>query len=159
VKEKNIKLFSDHKVFSETEMHSRYDILLEGYVKVISIEAFTMLDIARKDILPAVLNYSKSVADTAIAKKALIPSLALACEEALLNKLAFLTDSLANKIETLADAMAGNGVGDLLEHATYSRDKLVPAMAELRAVADELETIVSKDFWPFPTYGDLLFNI
>ncbi len=159
VKEKNIKLFTSHKVFSETEMHSRYDILLEGYVKVISIEAFTMLDIARKDILPAVLAYSKSVADTAIAKKALIPSLALACEEALLSKLAFLTDSLSAKIEALANAMTDNGFGELLTHATHSRDKLVPAMAELRAVADELETIVSKDFWPFPTYGDLLFNI
>ncbi len=159
VKEKNIKLFTDHKVFSETEMHSRYDILLEGYVKVISIEAFTMLDMARKDILPAVLAYSKTVADTAVAKKALIPSLPLACEEALLSKLSALTDSLSAKIEALADAMADNGAGDLLAHATYSRDKLVPAMTELRAVADELETLVSKDFWPFPTYGDLLFNI
>ncbi len=159
VKEKNIKLFTAHKVFSESEMHSRYEILMEGYVKVISIEAFTMLDIARKDILPAVLAYSKSVADTALSKKALIPSLSLNCEEALLLKLSVLTDSLSQKIEALADAMADNGAPDLNTHATHSRDKLVPAMVELRAVADELETIVSKDFWPFPTYGDLLFNI
>ncbi len=159
VKEKNIKLFTAHKVFSETEMHSRYEILLESYVKVISIEAFTMLDIARKDILPAVLAYSKTVADTALSKKALIPSLNLNCEEALLLKLSVLTDSLSQKIEALANAMADNGAPDLLTHATHSRDKLVPAMVELRAVADELETIVSKDFWPFPTYGDLLFNI
>lgn len=159
VKEKNIKLFTSHKVFSETEMHSRYEILLEGYCKVLSIEAFTMLDMARKDILPAVLKYSKSVADTALSKKALIPSLNLSCEETLLNKLSVLTDSFAQKIEALANAMADNGASDLLAHATHSRDKLVPTMAELRVVADELETIVAKDFWPFPTYGDLLFNI
>ncbi len=159
VKEKNIKLFTAHKVFSETELHSRCEILREGYVKVINIEAFTMLDMARKDILPAVLRYSKSVADTAISKKALIPALNLACEEALLSKLSFLTDSLFSRIEALANAMTDNGVGDLLEHAIHSRDKLVPAMAELRAVADELETIVSKECWPFPAYGDLLFNI
>jgi glutamine synthetase len=159
VKEKNIKLFTSHKVFSETEMHSRYEILLEGYCKVLSIEAFTMLDMARKDILPAVLNYSKSVADTALSKKALLPSLNLVCEESLLNKLSVLTNSFAQKIEALADAMADNGAADLFTHATHSRDKLVPAMTELRAVADELETIVAKDFWPFPTYGDLLFNI
>ncbi len=159
VKEKNIKLFTSHKVFSETEMHSRYEILLEGYCKVLSIEAFTMLDIARKDILPAVLAYSKAVADTAVSKKALLPSLSLSCEEALLSKLSGLTDSFAKKIEALADAMAENGAADLLAHATHGRDALVPAMAELRAVADELETIVAKDYWPLPSYGELLFNI
>ncbi len=159
VKEKNIKLFTAHKVFSETEIHSRYEILLENYIKVISIEAFTMLDMARKDILPAVLAYSKAVADTAVSKKALIPSLALSCEESLLLKLSVLTDSLSQKIEALANAMADNGAADLLAHATHSRDKLVPAMAELRAVADELETLVSKEYWPFPSYGELLFNI
>jgi glutamine synthetase len=159
VKEKNIKLFTSHKVFSEAEIHSRYEILLENYIKVINIEAFTMLDMARKDILPAVLAYSKAVADTAASKKALIPSLSLSCEEALLTKLSVLADSLSQKIEALANVMADNSAPDLLAHAIHSRDKLVPAMAELRAVADELETLVAKEYWPFPTYGELLFNI
>ena len=159
VKEKNIKLFTAHKVFSETEMHSRYDILLEGYIKVISIEAFTALDIARKDILPAVLSFSKAVADTALSKKALLPSLNLAAEEVLLTKLSVLTDSLSSKIEALADALAESSGSDLLAHAKHSHHKLVPAMTELRAVADELETIVGKEYWPLPTYGELLFNV
>ena len=159
VKEKNIKLFTSHKVFSETEMHSRYEILVEGYIKVINIEAYTALDIARKDILPAVLAFSKSVADTALSKKALLPSLNLAAEEALLTKLSVLTDSLVSKIEALADSLADGSGSDLLAHAKHSHHKLVPAMAELRAVADELETIVGKEYWPLPTYGELLFNV
>jgi glutamine synthetase len=159
IKEKNIRLFTAHKVFSETEIHSRYDIVLENYVKVVNIEAYTMLDIARKDILPAALSYSKSVADTALSKKMLIPTLSLACEEALLRKLSVLTASLDSKIEALADAVAGNKAEDLLAHAIHSRESLLPAMAELRIVADELETLVAKDFWPLPSYGELLFNI
>ncbi len=158
VKEKNIKLFTDHKVFSETEMRSRYEILVESYIKVINIEAFTALDMARKDILPAVLAFSKVVADTALSKKSLLPTLNLVAEEVLLTKLSALTNSLSAKIEALSNIMAESSP-DLLSHAKHSRDKLVPAMNELRAVADELETIVAKEYWPMPTYGELLFNV
>ena len=121
--------------------------------------SYTALDIARKDILPAVLAFSKSVADTALSKKALLPNLNLAAEEALLTKLSVLTDSLVSKIEALADSLADGSGSDLLAHAKHSHHKLVPAMAELRAVADELETIVGKEYWPLPTYGELLFNV
>ena len=157
--DKNIKLFTTHKVFSETEIRSRTDILLENYVKVISIEAFTMLEMARKDILPSVLSYTKAIADEVISKKAVLVSLDVSAEEALLTKLSTLTGLLSKKIEALANAMADNGESDHLKHAKHSRDHLIPAMAELRAVADELETIVAKAYWPYPTYGDLLFNI
>ena len=159
VSEKNIKLFTAHKVFSETEMHSRYEILMENYCKVLSIEAFTMLEMARRDILPATLAYSKAIADVALSKKALLPTLNCISEETLLQKLSYLCDSLTKKIEALSNALAENGFDCLLSHAKHSRDTLVPAMAELRAVADELETIVAKEYWPYPTYGDLLFNI
>ena len=139
-------------------MYSRYEILLESYNKVINIEALTMLDMAKKEIGPAVTTYVRELCDTVIAKKTIgIDELA---EQTIAEKIAKLESCFYKKIASLEDALCrACGKSDALALAQYSRDTIIPAMQELRAVADELETNVAEDYWPMPTYGDLLFGV
>ena len=156
--EKNVKLFTTHKVYSETEIHARYEIKLEEYVKVLNIEAETALMMAQREILPAVMRYTGDMAKRAADVRAL--SLPTKAEDALLPKLCADTDELYESVEALKAAIAGaDHDADALSAAVYEHDVVIPAMNRMRAVADELETMVDESAWPFPTYGDLLFRV
>jgi len=160
VAEKNIELFVKHGVFSESEVHSRYEIKLENYVKVINIEAQTTADMARKLILPAALEYSKEIAKEAELKKAVAPTIPLDTEIALLNKLSTESAELAAAIDALDKAIAGQDNGaEIIAEATYTRDSILAGMAEVRKHADALEVLVAKKYWPMPTYQDLLLYV
>jgi len=159
ISDKNIGFFTRYGIFTAEEMHSRYEIHLENYCKVISVEALTMLEMAKKDILPASLAYARILADGIAARKAVDAGLLEEEERSLLNKVSLLCGSLIKKTEALDRAMLGEHGEEGLAHATYMRDAVLPAMGELRAVGDELETLVPSDLWPFPTYGDLLFSV
>ena len=157
---KNVDMLTSLKVFSEKELHSRYEIMMENYCKTVSIEALTMVDMARKEILPAVEAYASSVASSAAAKKAVDPDLGCGYEKSLVRKLSALTDMIAARTDALDSAMVSlKTVEDITEEADRIRDVVIPRMAELRAAADEAETVTSEKYWPFPTYGDLLFGV
>ena len=156
--EKNIALYTRHKVFSETELHARYEILQENYRKVVRIEALTMIDMARKDILPAVSRYGAALATALDAKQrvgvndtyerecaAQISSLTGEMYEKLLH--------LERELDTLAT------VCDSAEQSMFYKERILPAMAELRRAGDALESVTAADYWPFPTYGELLFGV
>ena len=160
VSEKNVELFTKHKIFTKSEIVSRCEIMLENYCKVLHIEALTMLEMARKDILPAVVSYTNEVAKSVKLKKDIGISLENDAALDLCGKLSALTNSLYEKTNALEAAIDGeNKATGSLEASAYYRDELVPAMNALRAVADELETMVAEKHWPYPTYSELLFNI
>ena len=158
--EKSIKLFEKHGIFTATEVISRKEILLENYIKSINIEALTMLDMAKKEILPAVIKYNKEVFETLKVKQDLGLNISVEKEQSYAIKLSNLTESFMSKIDELDKVVieAKNNETEL-ETAKYYREYVFEAMQTLRMVADELETIVSLDNWPFPTYVDLLFYV
>ncbi len=158
--EKNIELFTCHKVFSETELNSRFEILLENYCKVLNIEALTMLDMVKKDILPAVTTYTGELADAAMAKKAFISSLECPYEKETVKKLSELTALTHANTKLLEKAVAdAKSVVGVYDTAVYYKDNVIKAMDDLRVVVDELEAITSTEYWPYPSYGDLLFGV
>ncbi|MEF2769639.1 MAG: glutamine synthetase III [Acutalibacteraceae bacterium] len=158
--EKNVKMLTSHKIFSPAELHSRYEILLENYSKTVNIEALTMVDMAKKEILPAVEKYTKSLADTLAAKKAAVAGLPCKYETAAVTKLSELSDSIADATDDLeAEIEKFQAIEDVTEAANDIRDVILGKMDSLRAVCDEAETITAKEFWPFPTYSDLLFSV
>ena len=154
---KNIELFKKHGIFSEVESMARYEIKLEEYSKIINIEALTMIDMAKKDIAPAVSSYSAELAATAISKKEL--GVNAKAELEVLTKISDLAAVLNDKIATLESAVIKAGEFELKEQADFFHDTVIPAMNELRLVADELETLTAEAYWPFPGYGDLLFSV
>ena len=156
---KNIELFEEFGIFSEAEVRARYEVSLENYTKALHIEALTMLDMAKKQIVPAVAAYMGDLADTACSKKALSSALSTRAEETLLAKLSAGADMLVEKIDELQAAVDGASRGYSLQEAACYKDRVLPKMAELRAVADALELATGKDYWPFPTYADLLFGV
>ena len=158
--EKNIALFTRHRVYSGAEIRSRYEIKLETYCKVVRIEAATMLDMVRRDILPAASAYSKTLVDTALAKKALSRSIdySFEAEEAL--TISALTAETVGKARVLEDAMReATEISGSLERARFYKDAVLAAMAQLRTVVDTLETHTAADMWPYPSYGDLLYSV
>ena len=158
--EKNVKMLTSHRIFSPAELHSRYEILLENYSKTVNIEALTMVDMAKKEILPAVEKYTKSLADTLAAKKAAVAGLPCKYETATVTKLSALSDSIADATDDLeAEIEKFQAIEDVTEAANDIRDVILGKMDSLRAVCDEAETITAKEFWPFPTYSDLLFSV
>ena len=158
--EKNVELFTRHKIYTPVELHSRYEIKLDGYCKVLHIEALTMLDMVWKDILPAVSAYSKKLADTALAKKSLSASIDCSFETELAAKISTLTAEAVKKTQALEYAvMDVKNYEDTLELARFYKDTVFAAMNELRIVVDELETHTSAEFWPYPSYGDILFSV
>ena len=158
--EKNVELFTRHKIYTPVELHSRYEIKLDGYWKVLHIEALTMLDMVWKDILPAVSAYSKKLADTALAKKSLSASIDCSFETELAAKISTLTAEAVKKTQALEYAvMDVKNYEDTLELARFYKDTVFAAMNELRIVVDELETHTSAEFWPYPSYGDILFSV
>lgn len=157
---KNVDMLTSHKVFSEVELKSRCDIMLENYCKAVLIEANTMIDMARTQIAPAIEEYTLKLAQTAAAKKALDAGISCGYESGLVKKLSGLTDRIAVKVAELEDAVTAlHTAEDIIEESCAIRDTLLPKMGELRIACDEAETLTAKDFWPFPTYGDLLFGV
>jgi len=160
VSEKNIKLFATHGVFTETEVHSRYEVALEKYCKTLNIEALTMLDMARTDILPAVTAYAKELADTVAVKKAVSPGVDVSYETEILSEISALTGELYSRVKALEEAVEKvSPISEIEEKAHAFKDTVIPAMEALRETADKLELITSRKYWPFPTYGDLLFSV
>ena len=160
IADKNVKMLTAHKIFSPAELHSRYEILLENYSKTVNIEALTMVDMARKEILPAVEGYTKSLAETLAAKKAAVAGLPCKYETATITKLSELSDEIADATADLDSEIAKfQAIEDVTEAANDIRDVILSKMDALRAVCDEAETITAKEFWPFPTYSDLLFSV
>ena len=158
--EKNVKMLTSHGVFSMAELRSRCEIQLENYCKTVTIEANTMVDMAKKQILPAVQSYTAELAGGVTAKKAAAPSVVCSYETGLITKLSALTDQIATQTEALETAVLGlNGAADVQEESVSIRDTILPQMAQLRAVADEAETLTAEKYWPFPTYGELLFGV
>ena len=160
ISEKNLALFDKYHVFTPTEVLSRYEILMENYCKVLDIESLTMLEMVHRQIFPAVSAYSGALAETANAKSALCADLPAPYEQALVRKLCTLQTSLMERAEVLEKALLDvKAISDLKQCAEFYSDTVIVAMNELRAVADELETLVAREYWPFPTYGDLLFGV
>lgn len=159
VHEKNLKLFTSHKVYSETEMRARYEILSENYCKTINIEALTMIDMAKKDILPAVSKYSHELSDTIIAKAA-CGDVDSTYEKELLAKISKLNATAYKKVQKLEEAtLKAKEIDDTTELSMFYKDSVFAAMSELRITVDELETMVPATSWPYPSYGDMLFSV
>ena len=160
LEKKNVDMLTSHKVFSLAEIRSRYEITLDNYCKTVKIEALTMVDMARKEILPAVEAYAKELSDAYIAKSAVIPGIAGKYEKGVIAKLS----TLADEIDTAAAALDAavirfNAISDTTEASCMIRDVILQKMAELRVVCDEAETVTAEKYWPFPTYDKLLFGV
>ena len=157
--EKNIKLFTSHKVYSEAEMKARFEILSENYSKTINIEALTMIDMAKKDILPAVSRYAHELSDTVLSKAA-CGEIDSSYEKDLLSKISKLTGTAYRKLQKLEEVvLQAHEIEDAAAQSLFYKDNVITAMSELRITVDELETIVPADSWPYPSYGKLLFSV
>lgn len=157
---KNVDMLTSHGVYSEAELKSRCEIMLENYCKTVLIEANTMVDMAKTQIAPAVSAYAKEIAETISVKKSSDSSLTCIYENSLLKKLSSLTDRIAGKTENLEEALVSlHIVEDTTAEAEAIRDNILVRMGELRLACDEAETVTAKKYWPFPSYGDLLFSV
>ena len=157
---KNVEMLTSHGVFSEAELKSRCEIMLDNYCKTVVIEANTMVDMAKTEIAPAVEAYVLDLAKTVAAKRALDLNIACVYEQDLIRKLASLTDCIAVKAAALENAVTAlHAAEDVTAEACAIRDTFLVKMSELRMVCDEAETLTAKKYWPYPTYGDLLFGV
>ncbi len=158
---KNVALFVKNKIVTEAEYRARYEIELETYCKQINIEALTMIDMAKKNITPAVTAFVRELTESALAKKALSAAIPTSVEEELILSLSNKLVCFVKKTAELEDAVmnAGSFEGDQLKRATYFRESVFAKMQELRAVGDSMETETASDFWPYPSYTELLFGV
>ena len=157
---KNVDMLTSHGVFTEAEIRSRYEITLENYCKTIIIEANTMVDMAKTQIAPAVSAYASELAGTSAAKKALDSALACGYETELVRKLSALTDRIYDGAVAVENSLLSLAAAeDIGEEAALIRDQVLAGMGELRVVCDEAETLTAKRYWPYPSYGDLLFSV
>ena len=160
LEKKNVEMLTSLKIFSEAEIRSRYEISLENYCKTVNIEGLTMVDMARKEILPAVESYLGDLADTMAAKTAAVPTLACKYEKGVISRLSGLADEIDAAAAALDSTLVRlKAVPDVTDAAYVIRDVVLQKMAELRVVCDEAETLTAAEYWPFPTYGDLLFGV
>ena len=160
LEKKNTDLLVSHKVMSESEIRSRYEITLENYCKTVTIEAMTMIDMTRKLILPAIEAYSASVAESLGAKLGVVPELSGKYEKEKLKTLSSLEDFIDASVSALESSLIRlRAIDDVTDSAFVIRDVILQKMAELRVACDEAETLTAKKYWPFPTYGDLLFGV
>ena len=160
ITDKNTKVFTKHCVLTGTEMHSRYEILLENYCKTIHIEALTMNEMVKKYVFPAVIEYEKELAGTAVKKKAFSSTISCRLEETLLTNISGLSDLLYERLNTLeSNILSLQNINVPLEIAKYYRESILISMQSLREVVDELETLIGKKYWTVPTYGDLLYSV
>ena len=160
LEKKNVDMLTSLKVMSEAEIRSRCEIMLDNYRKTVNIEAQTMVDMVRKEILPAVEEYTAKLAGALAAKKAVVPTLTGKYETGLIEKLSGLIDRIDAAAEDLENALTVyHRIEDVTEAANTIRDVIIPKMEALRAPCDEAETCTAADMWPFPTYGELLFGV
>ncbi len=158
--QKNIDLFAQHKVLTSAEIHSRYEIMLENYCKVLRIEATTMIDMARRDILPAVTGYERELSEAAIAKRQVLSSVDVTYEVETMQQLSALSAMMFNQLQKLESTLQDiNTETDSCKRAMRYKTEVLQEMQELRDAADTAETLTSKKNWPYPTYGDLLFSV
>ena len=156
----NMEMLMRHGVFSEAEIRSRYEINMENYERTVRIEALTMVDMARKQILPAVMRYTRELLSGLEKKQSLCPELSCRCESALVRKLSCLTDGIDEAVESLASAIRElDGEENITAKAFAIRDGILGKMDSLRSLCDEAESCTAADYWPFPSYGDLLFGV
>ena len=157
---KNIDLMEEFGVLTKVEMHSRYEVELEHYSKIINIEALTMLEMARKQLLPAVNAYMSEVANTAASKLAVSENISVRSETKTLTKLSADADAMSDAVDTLQDAVdASKALPTEAEKAVAFHDNVLPAMDALRAAADDAETICGEDYWPLPSYSKMLYYV
>ena len=157
---KNVALFTSHSIYTETEMQARYDAALDSYGKTLNIEALTMCEMVRRDVIPAVSGYLAELAAAVGAKRAVVMNLPCKAEIALIEKLSGLLDTAYEQTDALDAAAAAAGKQDgILMEATSYKESVIPAMEALRTTVDEMETLVSAEFWPYPSYGDLMSRI
>ena len=160
LEKKNVEMLTSLKIFSEAEIRSRYEICLENYCKTVNIEGLTMVDMARKEILPAVEAYLGDLSGTVAAKTAAVPGLACKYEKDLISKLSKLADEISDAASSLDTTLIRlKAIPDVTDASYVIRDVVLQKMAELRVVCDEAESITADKYWPFPTYGDLLFGV
>lgn len=160
IADKNIKLFETHGILTRDEVVSRYEIMLENYSKVINIEALTMLEMARQDIIPAVCEYIKLLSDETAAKKLVCASVNCSMEENLISTLSDKLSALFENLEELdKEVHTAHNMSSAQKAAEYYHDTVLARMEKVRGIADYMEVYTAKEYWPFPTYGDLLFSI
>ncbi|MBP5428758.1 MAG: glutamine synthetase III [Clostridia bacterium] len=158
--EKNVTMLTSHKVFTVEELKSRCEIMLENYCKSVTIEANTMIDMAKTAIAPAVERFTADLAKNAAAKKAVAPTLACAYESELIGKLSALTDRIYSAVGELeSSVIALHDCGGIEEESAAIRDDVLQKMCALRLACDEAETLTEKKYWPYPTYADILFSV
>lgn len=158
---KNVDLFVNNKIMTEQELRARYEIELENYAKQINIEALTMIEMAKKNITPAVTSFVRELTETALAKKSLSEAIPTVVEEDLITSLSNKLVCFTKKTAELEEAVikANDYSDDNLAYATYYRETVFALMQELRAVGDSMETETSSEYWPYPSYGEMLFNV
>ena len=158
---KNIDLFTSHKIYTEAEMTARYETILEEYVKTLRIEALTLLSMVRHKVIPAVSGYLSDLASAVSSKRSVVKDLPCTAEMSLLEMLSPLLDDAYTQTQALKAALDSPKTAspDVLEAATYYRDHIIPVMETLRATIDTLEENVSSEYWPYPTYAELMFNV
>ena len=162
IDEKNAKLLTSHHIFTDAELHSRYEIKLENYVKTLHIEAGTLAEIIQKDLLPSITTYMEKIAQTAALKKSVVPDISVSAEASLLTQLTELSETMTKDLETLKKdtAMAEYETGkDLLKSAKLYQSVVLSDMEKVRASADAAEVLIPDSILPYPTYGKLLFSI
>ena len=158
--EKNSNMLISNGIFSKSELRSRHEILLENYTRTVRIEALTMIEMARKEILPAISNYAASLAENLKSKRSADQSLTCEYERKTLYELSLLTDAISKISEKIENSIAKlDEEHNFVVQSAYIRDEILPKMAELRKNCDTAENLTAKDYWPFPTYGDLLFGV
>ena len=158
--EKNVRMLTSLGVFSMAELNSRCEIMLENYCKQVRIEANTMIDMALRQILPAVTLYAEKMAESVSAKRSAAGGLTCSYETQVIGKLSALADQIYERAGALEAAILKlDDAANIIEEGEAIRDTLLPKMGELRAAADEAETMVASSYWPYPTYGDLLFGV
>ena len=157
---KNVDMLTSHKVFTEAELHSRHEITLENYCKAVVIEANTMVIMAKTEISPAIAKYTSKLADAVNSKKAADSGISYGYETGVIKKLSMLNDGIAIKTAELEDALIKLQDVDNIEQEGYEiRDNLLTKMSELRTLCDQAETMTAKEYWPYPSYADLLFSV
>ena len=160
IAEKNIELFTKHHVLTKEELFSRYEILLEDYVKTIHIEAKTMEEMVQKDFLPSLFSYVNDLACTGRTKKELVPGITTKAEEKLITKLSGLADTISDELDTLKDMIGtAEGMDDYLKAGTYYHDTILAEMETIRLAVNDAEVLIPEDYLPYPTYDALLFYI
>ncbi len=157
--EKNVKLFEEFKVFTREELEARQEVYYENYCKTLNIEALTMIDMVNKDILPAISSYVGKLSETAVAKKTSFPVADITYEEVTVTKLSEYTAKLYKAVNELEESLKSIKKQDPVTKANSFKNIIIPKMDEIRKLSDDAETITAADFWPFPTYADLLFGV